>query len=152
MACATSSISYATLADLEESGLPPGALGSVPATTVQKILLRASRYADGFLGDKYVNKLACPFDQALIHSVCQIASYWLMTRRGYNPDADMVIRQGFDDATAWLKLVAQGQVQICTSSDGDNDQPAVITNDMRNLSPADYGTDFPAFTANGWGV
>ena len=107
--------SYATLEDLSQAGLPPATLSSVDFGTQQSALVRASRYADTYLRDRYLLPLSAPFDESLIDAVCQIASWRLLSRRGFNPSnpGDLVVRQMFDDANDFLRRIANGQNQLC---------------------------------------
>lgn len=154
MTCEAATVSYATLDDLSESGLAQEALASLPLTTRQKILLRASRYADTFLRDRYTLPMLCPFDQSLIHAVVQIADYWLMTRRGVRSGQDLeIFRLNFLDATDFLKRIANGQAQLCvTQSAPESSEPMLGTNESRNYSPPSLGTDAPVFGTGGFGI
>ena len=136
MTIAANTQSYATLEDLDESGLPPGALGSVPFSVRQKALLRASRIADSYLRDRYSLPLAPAFDQALIDAVVRIATYSLMVRRGFdlNVPGDAVIRMGYDDAISWLRSIANGQVTIdVNQATPESMQPELGTTEARGF-------------------
>lgn len=132
---------YATIADLEISGLPPAAFGTLNAIQIQGALDRASAYADTFLGAKYTLPLAGPtstppvaYDPSLVDAVCQLAAYRLMALRGYNPDnpGDSVIRQGFEDARSWLIRVANGQARLAVvQAQPESLQPNVSTSEPR---------------------
>lgn len=136
--------SYATLEDFSISGLPEKAYASVPRATVQRILQRASAFADTFLADRYHLPLSCScggqcgYDPSLVDAVCAIAAYRVLVLRGYDPNlgADLVIRQGYDDAVATLKRVANGQqsLRVCQST------PESLQPDVGSNSPRGYGT------------
>lgn len=145
---------YATIADLQVSGLPAAAFGGSTAgnpITQNAALTRASALADTYLRDRYHLPLAEPYDAALIDAVCQIASYRLMTLRGYNPDsgADRVIRQGYDDAIEWLTRVARGQATLdVREATPPAEQPAIITSE-----PVGFGALGPFVNGSGnWGL
>ncbi len=137
---ALSGVSYATVEDFLNLGLPSGALDSTDKSTWQQAIITASAYADSFLGDKYTLPLGRPYPPALVDAVCQIASWYLMRRRGYNPavaggSADAIIRQGYVDATAWLVRVANGQAALTVvQAVPESLQPDVVTN-----TPRGYG-------------
>jgi len=147
--------SYATLEDLAEAGLPPAAIGSVAFTTQQKALLRASRIADTFLRDRYNLPMSCPIDQALIQWVVQIASYFLMMRRGYDPSTpgDAVIRMSYDDALNSLKMVANGQLSLAVvQTTPESVQPELGTSLPRGFGGITNDEDFPFVGTNSAGL
>ena len=125
---------YASIADLNDCGLPAGALDSIKPVVQQKALDKASALADTYLRDRYTLPLTGPFDPSLIDAVCQVAAYRLMALRGYNPNsgADGLIRQGWVDATEWLKRIANGQAQLLVKqADPVSLQPIVDTQPQR---------------------
>lgn len=154
MTCEAATNSYATLEDLAESGLAQEAISSLPLTTRQKVLLRASRYADTFLRDRYTLPLISPYDQALINAVVQIADYWLITRRGVRAGQDLeIFRLNFQDANDFLKRIANGQAALCvTQSQPESDQPNLATNELRDYSPPSLGTSAPVWGSGGFGL
>jgi phage gp36-like protein len=143
--------SYASLADFEISGLPAKAYSSVLKGTVQKILERASAFADTFLVDRYALPLQCRcgcqcgFDPSLVDVVCAVAAYRVLVLRGFDPTngSDVVVRQGYDDAIAVLKRVANGQqsFKVCQST------PESMQPDVASNVPRGYGT-FAGFGAD----
>jgi phage gp36-like protein len=128
---------YATLEDFMNAGLPTGALASLDRSTWNQALIRASSYADSFLGDKYTLPLTRPYPPSLVDAVCQIAAWRLMCLRGYNPaveggSSDAIIRQGYLDARDWLVRVANGQAALTViQAVPDSLQPDVSTNQQR---------------------
>lgn len=138
MACSPTLQSYATIDDLQDAGLPPAALEGGPSfARQQKALMRASRVADTYLRNRYTLPLICPIDQALIDAVVQIAAWRLMSRRGFNPSSglDVAIRQGYEDAMAFLTRIANGQAQLCvTQTVPESLQPDVATGESRGLN------------------
>ena len=143
--------SYATVADLNQCGLPKGALDSIKSADQLAALQKASAIADGYMRDRYTLPLTGDIDPGLVDAVCQIAAYRLMALRGYNPasGADSLIRQGWVDATEWLKRVANGQVSLAvTQSQPQSLQPNVISDCPRgyeHLGPGTSGT-------GNWGI
>lgn len=133
---------YATVEDLEISGIPLSAFGRLSAgIQIQAILDNASAYADTFLRCKYTLPLAGPtssppvaYDPALVDAVCQIAAYRAMKLRGYNPDnpGDSSFRMGFEDAYAWLTRIANGQAVLnVVQAQPESLQPNVSTSEPR---------------------
>jgi phage gp36-like protein len=148
---------YATIADFEASGLPPGAIGDISKGEINMHLARQSAHADTYLGAKVTLPLSAPYDQQLVDAVCQMAAWRIMIRRGFNPDnnGDAVVRQGYEDAIKWLTRVANGQARLnVIQSAPESLQPNVVTNQERGYSPRDTGTDVPIVGGGlgGWGV
>lgn len=130
-------MSYATTADLETAGLPPGVLSSVDTVTQELALERASRQADTFLRDRYTLPLAEPYDPALVDAVVQIAVWRLMVRRGFSPQSgtDTAFRVGYEDAMDLLKRVANGQAQLSvTQASPAIEEPRIITSEQRGYA------------------
>lgn len=153
--CVPAVQSYATIADLNEAGLAPGAIGSVDYTTQLRALERASRVADTYLRDRYTLPLYCPIDQSLVDAVVQIASWRLMSRRGFDPNmpGDATIRVGYEDAIKWLTRIANGQAQICvTQSNPASYQPEVGSTAPRGWGGLNNADDLPFVGPNGVGI
>jgi phage gp36-like protein len=133
---------YATVGDLEMTGLPPGALTSVSYETKVAALSRASAYADTALKARgYTMPLAEPYDPVLVDAVVQIAAYRLMVRRGFDPNApgDAVLRMGYDDAIAFFRRVANGELSIAQAQAVPGaGEPQVITSTARGYLPGNY--------------
>lgn len=133
---------YAERSDLENY-LLPAALQNVPTAVQDYQLAAASGFADGFLSGQFKLPLVAPYPADLVMAVCKIAAYWLMLRRGFNPDApgDVGFRAGYDDAVRWLGLVRDGEVtpQVIDSSTGaaagdSAFTPQVYTSSQRGFS------------------
>lgn len=103
---------YATLSDLTALGLPPAALSGIDNATRTAALVAASATADSYLGKRFALPIL-EWGADLTRAVVSIASWDLLSRRGFNPasGADVAIRQRFDDAVGWLRDVARGLVE-----------------------------------------
>jgi phage gp36-like protein len=149
-------VSYATIEDFQQAGLPGGALGSVTKTDQKWALERASAIASTYVGDKYTMQITPPYDQALVDAVCQIAAWRLLVRRGFNPqnDGDGLVRQGYLDAIKWLERVANGQARLSVQEPTPSLQPNVSSNDVRGYSPDPNVSNAPRIGGGlgGWGV
>jgi phage gp36-like protein len=142
---------YATEADLQISGLPMPAYGSLSPIQIQGALDRASDFADSFIGDKFTLPLSVPYPGALVDAVCQIAAWRLLCLRGFNPDnpGDSVVRQGFLDARDWLTRVANGQARLAVvQAQPESLQPNVSTAEQRGYGYA-TGDGIPG---GNWGL
>lgn len=131
---------YASIEDFQNAGLPTGGLDSLDKSVWNQGLIRASSYADSFLGDKYSLPLSRPYPPSLVDAVCQIAAWRLMCLRGYNPavaggSADAIIRQGFLDARDWLVRVANGQAALTVIQA----VPESLQPDVVSAAPRGYG-------------
>lgn len=102
---------YAERSDLTRFGLPAAALTNVATATQDAALDAASAVADGYLRGRFELPLTAWGDD-LRRAICAIASWDLMTARGFDPNAgaDEVLRQRYEDAIAWLKSIALGHV------------------------------------------
>ena len=136
------------------AGIPAAALGNVETTTQLAALVRASRLADTFMRDRYHLPLRCPYDPILTQYVCFIATYFLLSFRGFNPNSnqiDMVVRMNYDDAIKGLTRIANGQQQLCVRQAAPAaTQPEVATSPSRGFT-GPGGIDFPAVGPNTWG-
>jgi phage gp36-like protein len=110
----TSTAMYATVAELD-SGINAAALAGVDTTSKTTGLVDASSIIDSYLGsEKFgVPRYTLPlvsWGGDLRRACLNIATYFIMVGRGYNPDAgsDPGIRDRYLDSIAWLKDVANG--------------------------------------------
>lgn len=128
---------YATIEDFLNAGLPTGALASLDKSVWNQALIRASSFADSFLGDKYTLPLTPPYPPSLVDAVCQIAAWRLLCLRGFSQDnpGDQVVRQGFEDAREWLVRVANDQASLTVVQA----IPDAIDPDVVSATPRGYG-------------
>jgi phage gp36-like protein len=102
----------ATLSDLATlPGVPAAALATISTPVKQAALDAASERALGMIGGRFKRPLVS-WEQDLRHVVCQLATYWLLVDRGFNPVAggDPNIRLMFQDALSWLTQVARQEI------------------------------------------
>lgn len=131
---------YASIDDFLTSGVPTGGLDSIDKSVWNQMLIKASSFADSFIGDKYTLPLSRPYPGSLVDAVCQVAAWRLMCLRGYNPavaggSSDGIIRQGFLDARDWLIRVANGQAALTVIQA----IPESLQPDVVSASPRGYG-------------
>lgn len=87
------------LADRDRNGVAdPGFVASS--------LNRADSLIDGYLAGRYALPII-PAPAVLTATACDLARYWL-----YDDAAPDRVRQGYEDAIAWLKDVASGRVLL----------------------------------------
>ena len=138
-------MAYATTADLQTAGLPPGVLSSVDTFTQELALERASAQADGALRTQYRLPIVAPYDPALVDAVVQIAVWRLMMRRGFSPQqgSDTTFRIGYEDAMEFLRRVANGTIRIAVvQSTPEYEEPIVLTSPGRGYTEC-QGIDGP---------
>lgn len=107
-------MTYATQTDLEDAfGAAEIAEiadrdrdGEIDAPALAAVLTRADALIDGYLGVRYAVPVASP-PPILTATACDLARYWL-----YDDAAPERVRQGYDDAVAWLEGVAAGKVAL----------------------------------------
>jgi phage gp36-like protein len=79
----------------------------IDAGVIEAALARADSVIDGYLGGRYALPLATPFPPVIVATACDLARYWL-----HDDAATERVREGFEDAMAWLKDVAVGKVLL----------------------------------------
>jgi phage gp36-like protein len=132
---------YAQVSDLD-SAINPAALANVGLSQKQLALKNASAEMDDFFRDQFTLPFVA-ISTSITQKCVDIAVYRLMKGQGYNPSAgaDDSIRQGFEDAVCWLRLVATGKVVPGVTDSAANAapgrpsaQPSVISSSQRGLS------------------
>lgn len=133
---------YAQIADLD-TGINAAALAGVDPAVKTANLVDASAIIDGYLRDQFTLPLTGTVGGDIRRACVNIAVYFIMVGRGYNPDAgaDPGIRERYTDALTWLKLVAQGTVTptVTDSSAGSAEgrpgaRPGVFSSSSRGFS------------------
>lgn len=113
---------YAEIADIARLGLAAEAISEESDEKKNAALDRASRDADGLIGNAYKLPLVS-WDDDLRGWVIDIAVYYILGNRGFNPmgmDQDVVKRR--DDAFEALKSVAAGRARLLNAVDSTPDQ------------------------------
>jgi phage gp36-like protein len=136
---------YLTYAEYLDQGLPAEALANLSQSTVEKALIYASSKCNSYIKKRHALPLV-NWAEDLREATCDIASWRLMRRRGFRPGsgADETIVKAYDDAIAWLKLVAKGEVEL----DGQEDQ-TVDLDEEGPLAESEHAEDFHFFTSDG---
>lgn len=109
---------YPTEAEFAALGLPAAALDGF-AGSVTDHLDSASGIIDSHLRGRYVLPLSQPYPPEIVQTACKIAAESLISIRGFDPEdgRNRNIRLRYDDAMAWLKQVAAGEVNLPLESD-----------------------------------
>jgi phage gp36-like protein len=138
---------YASQTDLTD-GINPGALSGVTSAQMDKAIDDASREIDSYLRAQYTLPLLTVGPDVRRKTV-DIAIYYLMVGRGYNPEAggDPGIKQRYDNAILWLRLVSKGEANpdITDSTQAaaegrHGSRPTVISSSQRGFSARDNTT------------
>ncbi len=114
-----------TRQDLFRLGLPGDALTGLPNEFIDSILLAASGIAISYLRKRYMPPYVS-VGEDVKRAVVNIAQFEILSRRGFRPgsgnDDISVIR--YDQAIAWLKMAASGDVEcdIVDSTPPDDEQ------------------------------
>lgn len=101
---------YATRADLygtmAQAALTHPSTG--PAVQDAK-LMEASELVDGYLRQQFQLPLT-RWGSDLVRKVCDVAAYYLVCVRGFNPEADGHYLANFESAEKWLLQVSKGLI------------------------------------------
>ena len=108
-------ISYATLGDFANFGLPNSVGTSMPTyTAVVTVQLEASsRFADTYIASR--TSLPSPlvtWTTSLVQKVCEHAAYGVLKVRGFNPDdpSDAAVFKSYEAAVEWLQQIKEIQL------------------------------------------
>lgn len=98
---------YAQIQDLKTFGVNEIALQTIPTEVLNNALIAASERMDSYFRGRYQLPLLPPFDVSITMNCAYIASYIVMSQRGFRPDqgADELIRMNFQDAIRWCEGV-----------------------------------------------
>jgi|SRR6478672_11285998 len=131
-------VAYATTSELAaKGGLPAGVLASFSEEKQLDAITTASGLADGYLRSQCTPPLTDVPDDVKFH-VCRMAAYFLMRERGFDPErgSDVLIRDDYKDALAWLKSVSRGEITLFGVTDSTPDDteevPAVYSAPLRS--------------------
>lgn len=131
--------SYATLADLYVYGAPQKAFGQLSDPTKDAALEAASNDVDTYLRGRFSLPLIA-WDSSITEATCRIASYNLLSVRGYNPasGADVNILDRYNQTMVWLNKVQKQQAHPNVTPQPNNtpdwNQPTVISSSVVNLA------------------
>lgn len=133
------STAYATTSELAAmGGLPSAVLARFTDDEQVSAIEQASGIANGYLRSQYDPPFVVVPDDLKLH-VCRISAYFLMRRIGFDPEkgSDVVIREDYRDAIAWLKDVAKGVVSLFDEVDAspeiDEGEPVVVSLPLRGI-------------------
>ncbi len=116
-------MSYASATDLEDAYGESELLqladrdgdGLVDDPVLIAVLARADSLIDGYLATRYALPLTAPYPVALVAVECELARYWL-----FDDAAPDRVKDGYDQAIAWLKDVAAGRALLALPAAGED--------------------------------
>jgi hypothetical protein len=115
-------MTYATLTDLQAT-IPAAALVNVAVGSQTAALERAFEEINSYIEPQYGLPLTT-WPKRLTHVECVIASWYLMSLRGYNPNQgaghDNQFYIAYQDAVSWLKQVGSGSASLPGASTADS--------------------------------
>lgn len=116
--------SYITTAELQDQGIPTEGLSGLTTWQLNDAIAWASDEIDGYLAKRF--KLPLVVASSDIKRRCAIlASYYLLTRRGFRPGAPLneMVQDMYEKALDWLLLVSKGDiVPQCVDSTPEVDE------------------------------
>lgn len=106
---------YAEIADLTTIGLHADLIDGIATATINAILDKRSRTADGYIAasGRYKLPLVAPYPGDLVTAVCQLAAWDIMSAHvGTHGDeaANTDWEKRAQEATSWLKDLQAGRV------------------------------------------
>lgn len=139
---------YAQLSDLTIYGAPATALNTPQLTPAIQLnaLVSASAVMDSYFAGRYQLPLA-QWGVEVVDACCRIATYQLISVRGYNPAsaADVNIRERYLDAIDWLNKVqrqaAHPNVTPTQSQSPGYAQPFVQSSSVVNVATGATSTN-----------
>jgi phage gp36-like protein len=113
-------VGYATASDLETFGAPAAALDGLYSEAIAAQLEAASSVADSYLRNHYKLPIVAPYPPALTEAVARIATFNLLSVRGYNPEGDAgLLETRYKTAMRWLESVGSGKASpLLIAADG----------------------------------
>lgn len=124
-------MAYATysefLSSINVDSLP---LELLDQTVIEDALEDASAIVLSYINVAYEN-ITAPYDRSIKRKTIDIAYYFLMSRRGFNPvnQSDITVANDYNSAIEYLKEVAKNKVILSNKADSANNllnQPFVI--------------------------
>ena len=123
---------YARVQDLHNLGLPDESLEEIKEPIKIDHLVKASARINLYLRGRYklssTGELAGTlepntFPDEIVHCCCVIARYWLLIRRGFNPenDADAEAKASYEDCLAMLEMIRDGELNLDENADADSE-------------------------------
>lgn len=139
---------YITTQELLDQGIPSDGLSSLTGPQLTAAIAWASDEVDGYLAKRFTLPLVT-VSTDIKRRTAIIASFYLLTRRGFKPGAplnEMIVKM-YDDAIEWLLRVSKGDITpTCVDSTPDVDEEGSLMASGPKIS-------FRTFTGprkNGW--
>ena len=89
------------------------ATGDIDSATLERALGDADSLINRYLGARYALPLLAPFPSDLVRIACELARYFL-----HDLSVPEAVRTNYDDAVAWLKAIAAGNLPLIDDGGG----------------------------------
>lgn len=119
---------YCSPSDMEKLSIPAATLAKLTVPDRAFACIAATDEAVSYIGNKFDFPLVS-WGNALRLHCANMAVYHGMRRRGFNPDADQLIRMGYLDALAWLKSAAGTDPSIVDQTPDVGSQAVYVVSD-----------------------
>ena len=126
---------YATVADFNSLGLPPGAYEELSSADIDDQLIADAGVIDLHLTSVSL-PLTAPFPEFLRRCNVCLAVWHVLLRRGFESDGiDDKYKQAFDECMSLLKMISEGKLHVPGLIDGTpsvaESAPMVYTQPLR---------------------
>lgn len=145
--------SYATIDDLSIYGLNASVLASLTPVQQNAAIDAASDLIDSYLNSKFKLPLLS-FGKGLTQKTCEIASWTLLSIRGFDPEdpADAEVKHRYDVALQWLTDIKNGEItpNVTDSGTGQYGGPGILQSTTQPSSqPSPGGTVYQTVLQDG---
>ena len=121
-----------TAAEFASLSIPTQATVTTAAGDIALIILRASAMAASKLSSRYTFPLVS-WGEDLKGEVAAMTAWWILVRRGFNPDSpsDRAARMAYEDANDWLDQVARSAIHPAIVDGGQGSTPQLPDSDLQ---------------------
>jgi phage gp36-like protein len=104
--------SYITAQELLDQGVPAAGLSGLTNAQLVDAIAWASDEIDGYIAKRFALPLIAPYAGDLKRRCAIIASFYLLTTRGFRVTGELneMISKLYDDALKWLLSVSKGDI------------------------------------------
>lgn len=104
--------SYITPAELLSQGVPAAGMSGLTNPQLLEAIAWASDEIDGYINKRFTLPLIAPYAGDLKRRCAIIASFYLLTTRGFRVTGELneMITKIYDDAVKWMLSVSKGDI------------------------------------------
>lgn len=134
---------YATIDDLSVYGLNAIVLDKLTPAQQTAAINAACDLVDSYLNSKFKLPIVT-YGAALTQKVCEIASWTLLSLRGFDPEdpADNEVKNRYDTALKWLEGIKDGEITpvlVDSGTPGNYGGPGILQSNTQPSSQASPG-------------